>query len=557
MVFDRIIHLLHSFMKFRLALLPALFFCLIANADEIPTSSKITDVTVFLRQAKETRSATVTIPKGNSDVVLSGISLEMIEQSLQVAVKGPGTLITASTRINYFETENSIPKDPKLTRLQDSVNLFSKDLTWINEQREVLNGEIQLFAANSKLGSTQEGLKPAELITLLDFYRTRQTDIRKKLFDLSNKEEKLNEKIQKYQGQIEELGQKPINPVKEIVLTFSSETGGVLNIRPSYLVNQASWSPMYDIKVINTAQPVNILYKAKITQNTGIDWKDSKITISTANPSINNDRPILTPRYIDYYVYRAQVPSVQPLAGVTMNMMQYSAPVAKDANGRVDDEVKYEDGFDYNAEVSESEITVEFAIEARQNIKSDGKEHICAIQSYNVPATYKYHAVPKLEQAAFLLAKITDYGKYNMLAGPANIFFDEMYIGQTHLNPKVSSDTLLVSLGRDERIVVKRIRVQDKNSKKFIADSQKDIYTWETIIRNNKGTPIDIEILDQVPLSRRDEIKVELTEKQGAEYNEEIGKLFWNYTVKPSDSKKIRFSYTVEYPKGKTVQEQQ
>jgi uncharacterized protein (TIGR02231 family) len=525
---------------------------LYSKADEIPTTSKITDVTVFLRQAKETRSATVTIPKGNSDVILSGISLEMIEQSLQVSVKGPGTLITATSRINYFETENSIPKDPKLTRLNDSILVFTKDVAWINEQKAVLNGEMSIFAANSKLGSTQDGLKPAELITLLDFYRTRQTDIRKKLFDLTNKEEKLNEKIQKYQGQIDEMGQKPINPVKEIVLTFSSETGGVLTIRPTYLVNNASWSPMYDIKVINTAQPVNILYKAKIVQNTGFDWKDCKVTISTANPSVNNDRPIMNPRYIDYFVYRVQS-TVPVSAGISMNMMQLSAPMAKDAEFKKEDFV---DAFDYTAEVSESEINVEFAIDARQTIKSDGKEHICAIQSYTVPATYKYHTVPKLEQAAFLLAKITDYGKYNMLSGPANIFFDEMYIGQTHLNPKVSSDTLLVSLGRDERIVVKRIRVLDKNSKRFIADSQKDVYTWETIIRNNKGTQIDIEVLDQVPLSRRDEIKVELTDKQGAEYTEEFGKLFWNYTVKPNDSKKIRFSYTVEYPKGKTVQEQ-
>jgi uncharacterized protein (TIGR02231 family) len=413
---------------------------------------------------------------------------------------------------------------------------------------------MSIFAANTKLGSTQEGLKPAELITLLDFYRTRQTDIRKKLFDLTNKEEKLNEKIQKYQGQIDEMGEKPINPVKEIVLTFSSETGGSLTIRPTYLVNNASWSPMYDIKVINTAQPVNILYKAKIVQNTGFEWKDCKVTISTANPSVNNDRPILNPRYIDYYVYRVQ--STVPLsAGISMNMMQINSPVRKDAQDK-EQEDSFVDAFDYNAEVSESEVNVEFAIDARQTIQSDGKEHICAIQSYTVPATYKYHTVPKLEQAAFLLAKITDYGKYNMLAGPANIFFDDMYIGQTHLNPKVSSDTLLVSLGRDERIVVKRIRVLDKNSKRFIADSQKDVYTWETIIRNNKGTPIDIEVLDQVPLSRRDEIKVELTDKQGAEYTEEFGKLFWNYTVKPNDSKKIRFSYTVEYPKGKTVQEQ-
>lgn len=541
-------------MKSHFALVLLLLAGLYSKADEIPTTSKITDVTVFLRQAKESRSATVTIPKGNTDVVLSGISLEMIDQSLQVSVKGPGTLITATTRINYFETENSIPKDPKLTRLNDSILVFSKDVAWINEQKAVLNGEMSIFAANTKLGSTQEGLKPAELIILLDFYRTRQTDIRKKLFDLTNKEEKLNEKIQKYQGQIDEMGEKPINPVKEIVLTFSSETGGSLTIRPTYLVNNASWSPMYDIKVINTAQPVNILYKAKIVQNTGFEWKDCKVTISTANPSVNNDRPIMNPRYIDYYVYRVQS-AVPVSAGISMNMMQMSSPVKKDAQDKELEE-SFVDAFEYNSEVSESEINVEFAIDARQTIKSDGKEHICAIQSYTVPATYKYHTVPKLEQAAFLLAKITDYGKYNMLSGPANIFFDDMYIGQTHLNPKVSSDTLLVSLGRDERIVVKRIRVLDKNSKRFIADSQKDVYTWETIIRNNKGTPIDIEVLDQVPLSRRDEIKVELTDKQGAEYTEEFGKLFWNYTVKPNDSKKIRFSYTVEYPKGKTLQEQ-
>ncbi|HOY48303.1 MAG TPA: DUF4140 domain-containing protein, partial [Flavobacteriales bacterium] len=195
-------------MKSHFALVLLLLAGLYSKADEIPTTSKITDVTVFLRQAKETRSATVTIPKGNSDVVLSGISLEMIDQSLQVSVKGPGTLITATSRINYFETENSIPKDPKLTRLNDSILVFSKDVAWINEQKAVLNGEMSIFAANTKLGSTQEGLKPAELITLLDFYRTRQTDIRKKLFDLTNKEEKLNEKIQKYQGQIDEMGEK-------------------------------------------------------------------------------------------------------------------------------------------------------------------------------------------------------------------------------------------------------------------------------------------------------------------------------------------------------------
>ncbi len=538
-------------MKSRFAFVLLLTAALSVRADEIPASSKIIDVTIYRNQAKESRALNVTIPKGNSDVVISGISTFMIDASLQVGVKGAATLLSATTRINYFTEENAAPKDPKADRLRDSIKAFQQELTWFEEQRAVWTGEIALIDNNTKLGSTKEGLKPAELIVLADFYRSRLMDLRKKLFDLNLKVARFTEKTEKFQQQLNDMGVKLKEPVKEIVLSFSSETGGALTIHPTYLVNQAGWAPMYDIKVQNTTQPVNIFYKAKLYQSTGNDWKDVKITISTANPSMNNNRPIMTPKYIDYYVYRTQATTLSN-AGAAMNMMQVESKVMRKDAVAEDDENPY----NYEVNVSESDINVEFEIEARQNIPSDGKEHICAIQTYNVPATYKYHVVPKLEQAAFLLAKITDYGKYNMLAGPANIFFDDMYVGQTQLNPSVSSDTLLISLGRDERIVVKRIRVVDKSSKKFFENTQKDSYVWETTIRNNKGAAIDIEILDQIPLSRRNEIKVELLDKQGAEYTEEYGKLFWNYTIKPNDSKKIRFSYTVEYPKGKTVQEQ-
>jgi hypothetical protein len=81
------------------------------------------------------------------------------------------------------------------------------------------------------------------------------------------------------------------------------------------------------------------------------------------------------------------------------------------------------DAFDYDVNVKENDINVEFEIDITQTIPSDGKEHIVGIKTFEVPATYKYHVVPKLDPAAFLLAKITDYGKYNLLAGNANIFF--------------------------------------------------------------------------------------------------------------------------------------
>jgi uncharacterized protein (TIGR02231 family) len=521
-----------------------------ASADEIPTTSKITEVTVYRNQAKETRLLTVTIPKGNSDVVIPNISTFMVDNSLQVGVKGSATLLSATTRINYFLAENAAPKDPKSDRLKDSLKSFDLDLMWINEQKTVYNGESEMIQNNIKLGSEKEGMKPADLIALADFYRNRLMDLKKKLFDLINKETRLTEKRNKFQEQLDEMGVKKIDPAKEIVLSFSSETGGVITIRPSYLVTQASWAPMYDIKVVNTTQPVSIFYKAKILQKTGYDWKDAKITISSANPSQNNNRPIMSPRFIDYVTYAVRSDAYLSNAPA-MNMMQMEKH--KDVKKGL---AENDEAFNYQVNIIENEMNVEFEIDVKQNISSDGKEHICAIQTYSVPATYRYHAVPKLDQSAFLLARITDYGKYNLLAGQANIFFDDMYIGQTLLNPQVSSDTLLISLGRDEKIVVKRNKIVDKSSKKVLTDAQKDTYEYEIIIRNNKSSAIEIEVLDQIPISKRTEIEVELLNQDGAEYTKEYGKLLWNLKIKPNDSKKIKLSYSVKYPKGKVVQEQ-
>lgn len=527
-------------------------------ADEIPVTSKVTEVTVYRSQAKETRLVNVTIPKGNSEVVITGVSMHMIDQSLQVALKGTATLLSATTRVNYFTELNEEPsKNSAYKKLLDSINVFNQDLAWIAEQRIVYTGEMALIENNKKLGSNQESLKPAELVTLSDFYRQRMMDIKKKMHDLTYRETKLAEKRDKFQGQLDEMGQNPREPEKEIVLNFSSEIGGALQLMPSFIVQQAGWTPMYDIKVANTSQPVNILYKARIFQNTGFPWKDVKVSVSTANPSLNNNRPIMNPRFIDFVTYAVRSTAAPTaLSNVSMNMAQVQFNDVTAEKGVAATFEWDSNPFNYEVNISETDINVEFEIDARQTIPTDGKEHICAIQNYNVPATFKYHAVPKLDPAAFLLAKVTDYGKYNLLAGPANIFYSDMFVGQTNLNPAASGDTLLISLGRDERIVIKRIKLQDKSSKKILSDTQKETYVYETIIRNNKTTAIEIEILDQVPISKQKTIEVEIEEKGNAEYNEEYGKLLWNLKIKPSETAKIKLGYSVEYPKDKQVIEQ-
>lgn len=525
-------------------------------AGEIITNSKLTAVTVYRVLAKENRLASVTIPKGNSEVVISNITMSMQEASLQVGVKGSATLLSATTRINYL-SKAEINTDLAQQNIKDTLQDIDDDLAWLLEQKSVYKGELSLLEINNKLGSEEEGLIPDEITELADVYRKRAMEIKKELFDLNKKERILRLKREKYQGQYNELSNKKSAPVKELILSFYSETGGALNLRCSYLVANAGWSPLYDIKVESTSKPVNLDYKGKIFQNTGFDWKDAKITLSTGNPTRDNNRPIMNPKFVDF-TYYAPSNNYSNAPQRPMQMMEKSnmaMDLGRDGDGVGEPYKEGIDAFSYGVNVNENDINVEFEIDITQTIPSDGKEHIVGIKSYDVPASYKYHVVPKLDQAAFLLAKITDYGKYNLLPGNANIFFEDMYVGQVAINPITSGDTLLVSLGRDDKVVVKRTKLVDKTSSKIIGSNKKETYAWETIIRNNKTSNIEIEILDQVPISKQKEIEVELLEYDGAQYTEEYGKLLWNIFIKPNESKKIKLIYSIKYPQDKSITE--
>lgn len=532
------------------ALLVCLAACLLptsGKADEIKTNSKVNEVTVYRTMARESRSASVNAPAGYFEIVLSDISTSMIDQSLLVGVKGSAGLIAATVRTNYF-SEDSEKETPEMKRLQDSINSLGYESRWIIVQREVIADEIKLLQENRKLGTPQEAFKPADLNALAELFRTRMNELKKRDFDLQRKSESINERVQRFQNQLQEKGPKQRNPVKEIVLSLMADVAGPISLKINYLISAAGWNPFYDIRVENTSKPVALDYKAKVYQSTGYDWKDVKITVSTANPSRNNNRPILSPRFIDFvaYIPRPKARSAEAPAAA-MNMMQLSKDATEDVN--------METRIPYEVKVEDNGMNVEFQIDVRQKISSDGKEHLCMLQKLEVPATYRYHAVPRLDPAAFLIARITNYGQYNLLSGQANVFLGEMFVGQVDIQPNAVSDTLLVSLGRDEKIAVKRLKVVDKTARKFIEGNQKETVAWEILLRNNKQTPIEIEVLDQLPISKRKEILVELEDKSGAEYDEDYGKLLWNLKINPNDSKKLKLRYSLTYPKGQQVQE--
>jgi uncharacterized protein (TIGR02231 family) len=337
---------------------------------------------------------------------------------------------------------------------------------------------------------------------------------------------------------------------KEILVTISAKESTAGKLEVSYQVNNAGWVPSYDIRSTNKENGIEITYKGKIYQNTGIDWDNVKITLSTGNLNLNNQKPQLYPWYIQYYNQykernkRSRYSSAKP----SMNAVSAEAKVQ-------DDEFIIQDAQQLSefTETVTGMVNTEFKLALKLSIKSGDKGKLMEVIRHSLPASYRYYAVPKLDKNAFLIARITGWENLNLLPGEMSLYNNGTYVGKSFLNPNVTIDTLELSLGRDQFITFERKNVKDNNKNVIIGTSRKVTKAYEISIKNNKNTDIELVVMDQIPLSNISEIEVKMLENSGAKYDEATGFLTWKMNLKAKDSKKQRFKFSVKYPKEKNI----
>ncbi len=200
--------------------------------------------------------------------------------------------------------------------------------------------------------------------------------------------------------------------------------------------------------------------------------------------------------------------------------------------------------------VVQKDLRMEYAIQSKMSIPSDGNDHRVHIDDFELPATYEYHTAPKLDPSVFLTAQVAGWEKLNLLSGESNLYFDGTYIGKTYIDVNSTKDTLSFSLGKDKKIQIERVRIDEKSTKKTIGGRQKFEVAYEIKVKNNGGAAIPIIIKDQMPLSVNTDIKVKNGEYEGAVLDEKTGILTWRITLAPSQNKSMKFNYSVDSNPG-------
>lgn len=204
-------------------------------------------------------------------------------------------------------------------------------------------------------------------------------------------------------------------------------------------------------------------------------------------------------------------------------------------------------------EERETATNIEFSVSNPYTIPSDGKNLTIEMQHYEVPANYEYYAVPKITPDAFLLAYVPDWEKYNLLAGEAQIYFENTFMGKSILDVSNVGDTLQLSLGVDKGLVINRMQKTNYTSSQFLSSKKEEARSWLIKIKNNKNQIINLRLLDQVPVSEFQEIEVDVEEKSNGKINVTNGEVVWNLNMAPGEQKEIKLHYQVKYPKYRNL----
>jgi len=523
--------------------------------------TEIKDAVIYLSGAEIHRTKKVNLVKGRNKIVFTNLSPKINTKSVRVSTAENVSLLAISNQINYL---TNLKEKPKVKQLKDSLELLKQQNVGLANNKDAYLIEKDMLMKNKSIGGSANGVSIADLKIAADFYRSRIMEINKEVSKVDKKTNENNQLISKINNELYQQNAKVNYPRTEVTLLLNCDVATTTNIDLKYIVTNAGWVPAYDIKAKDINEPIDIIYRAKVYNNTDIDWGNISFKLSTGDPTVSATQPKLTPWYLNYrnqYSYKkskyggyqnnneAPVPVISN-DGYLNVLSQKRSQSLEDEKKRSSKKTEKQDQF---IQIAVSELSAEFDIEKSYSIPSDNKPYIVDVIEYNVPALFKHYSVPKLDRDAFLLARIPNWEDLNLIEGNANIYFGGTFVGQSYISTRSVSDTLDISLGRDKKVIVTRVKMKDFSSKRTLGSSRKETHAYQIVVKNNRKVDIDIEVYGQIPVSQDSDIEVNAVEISKATRNDLTGELRWQYHIAPDKSQKIDLNFTVKYPKNKPV----
>lgn len=520
----------------------------------MPTlATTLTAITVFPDQARVTRIGTLTAEPGRHTLIVEKLPPTINADSVRAHGRGTARakLLGVSVRQVYFtETPavSALELEKQLQALQDADSERLAQIAVLEKAQTALDKLAQESATFAR-GLSFRNRPPEEQGALYDFITRRLAALQLEVLRLQRERREAAKEMARLKHEIDR--QAALRPRQRWQAEVEVEvtSAGELTIELTYGVNQASWSPLYDVRLGETQ--LELTYLAEVQQRTGEDWPQVALTLSTARPSVTLTAPELKPWYI-----QPKPPPAPPQAR-SAKMMAMPAPapaamasyavIAEESYAVVDMEAE-------EAVVSEAGAALTYTLGASADIPSDGTPRKVTVGVLNLKPDMTLVAAPKLEAACYRRAKTRNTTAYTLLPGPAQLFEGDDYLGATRFDFTAPNQEMELFLGVDDRVKVERELTQREVDKTFLGDKRRIRYGYKIKLSNPRAISVSVLVRDQLPVSRDEQIRVKLESAEPRPTSHsDLNLLEWALTVPASGTLEVRYEFTAEAPRGMDV----
>lgn len=526
--------------------------------------TRITAVVVYPDRARVTRTAEATLEPGSHRLEIQELPLSLDAASVRAAARGTARarLLGVDVRREFYvETpaERVRELEQQIESLQDEMRGLDGKVTLLKEERQALRELLQATDTYAR-GLAYAKTKADDQMELFAGLRRRAGEADEALLDLAIQRREMERRLEKLQRELNELRGARGRQRYTAAIELEVSQAGDLTLELIYVIGQAAWTPLYDMRLLEGEEEpaLEVGYLAQVTQRTGEDWDGVELTLSTARPALASVLPELRPWYV-----RPLPPPSPPTPQKRMRMARASAPAPMEmeemALGAVMDEapgaVAEAEAEQVMAQVETSGTAVTYRVPSTVSVPADGSPHKVAVATFNLTPELDYVTAPKLVAAAYRRAQVDNESDYTLLAGPANLFSGDEFIGTTGLELTAPGGEIELYLGVDDRVKVERELKQREVDKRLLGDRRRLRYAYEIELHNLRPVESRVLLQDQIPVARHENIKVKLESADPKPSEEiELGLLEWELTLAPREERVVRFEFLVEHPRDMPVQ---
>ncbi len=525
---------------------------------DIIVEAKINTVTVYPELARVGMEAETLLSEGVQTIVFDQLPMTLLEDTVRFAGRGAADVRIHGVDLRRIHFE-STPAE-KVMVLEESIQEIEDELGALFDEKAVL--EAQATYLKGLLEATDQfarGLAKGQTniedqVQLSLSVRRQDMEIRSAVRELAKQERALRKKLDKLQRELHELQSGRLKERYQARVEIEVKSEGVFTAELTYVVREALWRPLYDIRLLeeNGQETLQVTGLAQVSQSTGQEWNDVRLILSTARTALSQRIPELKPWYLNEY--GPPQPRVQSAPRRARPELMASQALLLDSADLEQAEQSAVVAGIAVAMSDQTQTVVSYSVERKVDIPSDGAPHKTPISHFSLDPAIDYLTIPRHTDAVFRRVKAVNDGPGPMLGGQVSLFVGDEYIGKSQLKYIPIGDEIELLLGVEERLTIERELIRRDVDKVRLRDKRQFVFGYELKMKNLLLREVEVEVQDQYPVSRHEEIKVKLVNASpNPNEDNDLNKLTWNLKISPGDEQRINFEFQVEHPRSMKV----